>query len=465
MQLLNPLDAAFLALESREHPMHVGALQLFDIDTDNGPSSVSELCNDITAITDVQPRFRRRPSRAFGGFSNLSWNHSDEVDLDYHLTRIAVADPGGMQQLRSVVSGLHSALLDRHRPLWQSYLIEGLADGRLALYTKTHHALMDGVSAIRLMQRTLDEDPDPTRLGVMWGAARPRATGEGSSARGRRQRRGLPTPASLVAGALDSARLLLAKELPRPMSAPVTMFNVPIGGARSIAFRSWPLERIRAVQKVTETTVNDVVLAMCAAALRAYLAERAALPDAPLVALVPVSLRPGDNGDADGNGVGAALCDLATHFADPVDRLFRIADSMRQNKALFGRLPTSLALALSGLAMAPIAAFAVRGYPPLPRAPFNVAISNVAGPQTPMYLGGARLDALYPLSLPLEGQALNITVTSNASNLDFGLVACRRAVPDLDRLLVHLDDGLAELEKATADCGNSPAAGGTGASD
>ncbi|WP_433678229.1 WS/DGAT/MGAT family O-acyltransferase [Nocardia sp. CA-119907] len=446
MDLLNPLDAAFLALESREHPMHVGALQLFDLDTAHGPSSVAELCDNIMSVTDVQPRFRRYPSRVLGGFSSLSWTHCEHVDLDYHVSRYAVPNPGGMHQLRDIVSGLHSALLDRHRPLWQSYLIEGLSDGRLAVYTKTHHALMDGVSAIRLMQRTLDVDPDPTRLGVMWGETRPRSI---SSARGRRQPRGLPTAVSLATGALAAGRALISRNLPAPLSAPLTMFNVPIGGARRIAVRSWPLARIHAIRQTTGTTVNDVVLAMCSAALRSYLLEHEALPEAPLIAMVPVSLRSEADADADGNGVGAALCNLATDVADPADRLARIADSMHHSKKLLCQLPEFAALALSALLMAPIGVSMLRGFPPLPRAPFNIAISNVPGPRTPVHLGGARLDAVYPLSFPFEGQALNITLTSNADNLDFGLVACRRAVPHLDRLVTHLDDGLAELEKAT----------------
>jgi diacylglycerol O-acyltransferase len=226
------------------------------------------------------------------------------------------------------------------------------------------------------------------------------------------------------------------------------MFNVPIGGARRVAAQSWPLERFRAIKYAAGVTVNDVVLAMCSGALRAYLLEENALPETPLVAMVPVSLRTADEQDAGGNMVGTILCNLATDIADAANRLDAINTSMRDNKKVFAELPRNQALALSAFLTSGIALALVPGFVSSAPPPFNIVISNVPGAREPMYWKGARLDGNYPLSIALDGQALNITLTNNADNLDFGLVGCRRSIPHLQRLLLHLDDSLADLEKA-----------------
>ena len=260
--------------------------------------------------------------------------------------------------------------------------------------------------------------------------------------------------ASLAPSALSVARAaLLEQQLTLPFRAPKTMFNVPIGGARRVAAQSWPLARIRAVKSAAGVTVNDVVLAMCAGALRAYLIERDALPDTPLVAMVPVSLRAEGEQDAGGNMVGTILCNLATDIEDPAKRLEAISTSMRDNKKVFAELPKNQALALSAFLMSGIALGLLPGFVSSAPPPFNIVISNVPGAREPMYWNGARLDGNYPLSIALDGQALNITLTNNADNLDFGLVGCRRSVPHLQRLLMHLEDSLADLEQAVGVAG------------
>lgn len=196
-------------------------------------------------------------------------------------------------------------------------------------------------------------------------------------------------------------------------------------------------------------TVNDVVLAMCAGALRYYLAEHNALPDTPLIAMVPVSLRSADESDSGGNRVGTLLCNLGTHTSDPAKRLETIGASMRRSKTVFAELPRIQALAVSAFTIAPLGLAAIPGFVSSAPPPFNIVISNVPGPAEPMYCRGARLDGNYPLSIALDGQALNITVVNNADNLDFGLVGCRRSVPHLQRLLVHLETSLSDLERAT----------------
>jgi WS/DGAT/MGAT family acyltransferase len=226
------------------------------------------------------------------------------------------------------------------------------------------------------------------------------------------------------------------------------MFNVRIGGARRVAAQSWSLDRIRAVNSAAGVTVNDVVLAMSSGALRAYLIEQNALPDDPLTAMVPVNLRKGDD-DRGGNMVGTVLCNLATDLDDTAKRLEIISTSIRDTKEVFQQLPPVQQLALSAFNIGGLFFGLIPGYLSTASPPFNIVISNVsAGPSEPLYWRGARLHGNYPLSIPLDGQAVNITVTNNADNLDFGLVGCRRSVPHLQRLLGHLEASLKDLERA-----------------
>ena len=246
--------------------------------------------------------------------------------------------------------------------------------------------------------------------------------------------------AALAPSTLRLARAaLLEQQLTLPFGAPRTMFNVPIGGARRAAAQSWSLDRIKCVKEAAAgVTVNDVVLAMCAGALRYYLIERdGTLPLTPLIAMVPVSLRTEAEADSGGNMTGVVLCNLATDTDDPAKRLETINASMRDNKRVFSQLPRVQALALSAMMIAPLGLGALPGFVFSTQPPFNIVISNVPGTRQPMYWRGARMDGNYPLSIVLDGQALNITLANNADNLDFGLVGCRRSVPHLQRLLGH----------------------------
>ena len=241
---------------------------------------------------------------------------------------------------------------------------------------------------------------------------------------------------------------LLQQQLTLPFEAPRTLFNVPIGGARKCAVRSWSMDRVKQVKKATGATLNDVVLTMSAGALRAYLLERDALPDKPMIALVPMSLR--EEGDVDSQGVkvAALLCNLGTDIADPLERLRVVSESTRRNKEVYRSLTPMQTLAMAGVMLSPLAAMLLPGFASVATPPFNIVISNVPGSNESLYWNGSRLDATYPLSIPLDGQAVNITLTSSGNNLDFGLVGCRRTLPDLHRLLDHLEDSLVALEDA-----------------
>ena len=450
MELISPLDNIFLLGESREHPMHVGGLQLFVPPDGAGPEFVRDTYEAMLLCTDVQPTFRKHPA-FLGGVTNIAWVEDKDVELDYHLRRSALPAPGKVRDLLELTSRLHGYLLDRHRPLWEAHLVDGLTDGRYALYVKIHHALIDGVSAQRLMQRTMTPDPNDDELRVAW-TLRPRR--HKSASRGpsplQMLARTAGSVAALAPSTLSLARAaLIEQQLTLPFQAPKTMFNVRIGGARRVAAQSWSLERVKRVKAAAGgVTVNDVVLAMCAGALRGYLLEQSALPDTPLVAMVPVSLRTDERADRGGNMVGTILCNLATHLDDAGKRLEAIHESMNDNKQVFSQLPQIQQFALSAFLTGGIAFSLVPGFVAAAPPPFNIVISNVPGPREPLYWKGARLDGNYPLSIALDGQALNITLTNNADNLDFGLVGCRRSLPHLQHLLGHLEDSLKDLERS-----------------
>lgn len=453
MKLISPTDSMFLLGESREHPMHVGGLGVYEPPNGmSGSDFLRDLHREMVENQDFQPTFRKHPATLLGGIANIGWTFDDDVDLDYHLRRSGLPAPGRVRDLLELTSRLHGTLLDRHRPLWEAHLVEGLNDGRFAVYVKFHHALIDGVSALKLTQRSLSTDPDDTEVRVPWNLPPKRpSSGPEQPSLLRTLTRTAGSAAALAPSTLSLARAaLLEQRLTLPFGAPRTMFNVPIGGARRVAAQSWSLDRIKSIKQAAGVTVNDVVLAMCAGALRHYLIEQNALPDAPLIAMVPVSLRTEAEADSGGNMTGILLCNLATDTDDPAKRLEAIHNSMRDNKEVFSQLPKMQALALSAMLMSPMALTLLPGFVSAVRPAFNIVISNVPGAREPLYWKGARLDGNYPLSIALDGQALNITLVNNAGNLDFGLVGCRRSVPHLQRLLGHLEDSLKELERAVA---------------
>jgi diacylglycerol O-acyltransferase len=456
---MSPIDAMFLTAESREHPLHVGALQLFTPPPGAGRNFVRETHQAMLQRTDIAPLFRKRPAGFHGAFTNVAWSSDRDVDLSYHVRRSGLPAPGRVRELLELTSRLHANLLDRHRPLWEAHLIEGLKDGRFAIYTKMHHALVDGVSGVTLMRQTMNTDAntdaDVGAFRVPWSPVPPPTAVDQQPLPGISRLRyvgdllgSLGSLAGLAPSTLRLARAaLLEQRLTLPFGTPRTMLNVPVGGARRCAAQSWPLDRVKAVKDAAGVSLNDVVLAMCAGALRTFLDDNEALPDTPLVAMVPVSLR-GDGDAIGGNRVGAVLCNLATHLDDPAQRLDAIHCSMRDNKKVLSQLPRVQVMALSAALLSPAALNTVPGLATATPPPFNVCISNVPGSREPLYFNGARLAGNYPMSLVLDGQALNITLTTNADTIDFGLVGCRRSVPHLQRVLGHLETSLKELERA-----------------
>jgi WS/DGAT/MGAT family acyltransferase len=389
---------------------------------------------------------------------NTWWAHDDEIDFDYHVRHSALAHPGRVRELLALTSRWHGALLDRHRPLWETHVVEGLADGRIAMYSKVHHSLVDGVSALRIQHRSLSEDPDSRECLPPWATPpRKRQTEVATVPKepnpfGLLKSVGAATSdaMSLIPGGLRVASQIVKDADLKLPSAPRTILNGRVGGARRFAAQSWEIDRIKRVAKSSGTTLNDVVLAMVSGALRDYLLEHGALPDEPMTAMVPVSLalRAGgaDDGGAGGNAVGAIIVNLATNRSDGATRLEEIAYSSRSSKRLLGELTPAQILAYSAMQMFPLMLAPIPGAIKFGRPPFNVIVSNVPGPKNEMYYNGAKLDGLYPVSIVLDGQALNITLCSRDKYLDFGLIGCRKSVPHLQRLLTHLESALAELE-------------------
>lgn len=444
---MSPADALFLVAETHKRPMHVGALALLSRPDGAGPNFVRDAFAAVLERDQVAPLWRRRPRRSLSSFGQWYWHTDTDVDLDYHVHISALPRRAGRTALWNTVSELHSEALDRSRPLWQMHLIEGLADGQYALYIKTHHALADGVSTMRLLRQTVCSDPDRRGMPALWEATEhphsddtitPTA-GISPLAAARRMLGVAGDLASLPPALADTAwRAVRRRGGPLTLTAPHSPFNVAIDAARCFAGRSFPIDRLRLVAKHTDATLNDVVLAMCGGALRRYLLARHALPVAPLLATVPVSLRgdePAGAPDAvPGNKIGTLACSLGTHLADPAERLAAVQASMLEGKAALAGRSQVQVLAMSALGTTPLALAMTLGRTPGPLHPPNVMISNVPGPKEPLYWNGARFDALYPLSVVTDGQALNITCTSVNDQISFGLTGCRRAVPRIDTL-------------------------------
>jgi len=445
-------DSMFLLVETREHPMHVGGLQLFRKPAGAGPEYLSQVRRNLLDEASLRRDLSKRPARPVNTLGNVSWVEDEDLELDYHFRHSALPQPGRIRELLELTSRWHSTLLDRHRPLWEVHLVEGLADDRFAIYSKIHHSVLDGVSALRHLQSILSDDPDTRNCPPPWGT-RPGKSGREPARSHSMLRAGLDTVQQLAGVAPAAVRIaneaFREQRLTLPMQAPRTMLNVPIGGARRFAAQSWSLDRIRTVASSAEVSRNDVVLAMCSGALRDYLAEQDALPDDPLVAMVPVSMRPSaETGESTGNAIGALLCNLGTDQSDPADRLTVINQSMTNGKRIFKQLTPIQALLLSGVNVAQLGVSPLPGLVDRTKPPFNLVISNVPGPRSQMYWNGAALDGIYPASVLLDGQALNITLTTTGDSVDFGITGCRRSIPHLQRLLTHLDTALTELEVA-----------------
>ncbi len=450
MKALSPTDSAFLWMETRNQPMHVAGLNIYTPPKGAGPNYITDLLAQWGEHLRAVTPFNLRPVLRLGLWH---WEEDKEFELDYHLRHLALPQPGRIRELLSMVSRLHGNLMDRNRPLWEVYVIEGLPGGRFATYSKIHHALVDGVSGARMMaeglSRTAREQKPP-----LWAQAQPKKSGakRASQSLGLVQqftnaaRAGLDILPGIGGGLWDLVRAPDAGSASAlPFQAPPTPFNVEISGSRRFASQSYSLARFKRLGVATGATVNDVTLAVCAGALRKYLEVHKSLPKKPLVAMVPVSLH-GET-DEGGNQVSLLLANLATNISDPLERLQQIVQSTTEAKARLKVMPRLQKMAHGMASLAPMGPAMVTGSAkkhPL----FNVVISNVPGPRETLYLNGARLDEVYPVSIATHYLALNITISGYKDNLGFGYTACRRSVPALQRMLDYTDESIAALEEA-----------------
>ncbi len=468
---IDPTGLGFLLAENRRMPMHVGGLQLYEKPEGAGRNYVRELYDQMRATDEVAPLFRKHPYRSVKTGGQYVWVDDTDFDIEYHVRHSALPRPGRVRELFELVSRLHSTRMARERPLWEWHVIEGLRDGRVAMYSKLHHALVDGVSANRLLQSILTTDPDLRGMPAPWSAqpraATARAQDEAEhslehsplSVLGRAVGDTLGQAVGIAADAAGLPKALittLTKSVRNETStlalyAPRTMLNQKITGSRRFAAQRWPVERLRNVGKATGTTINDVVLTMCSGAVRDYLLELDELPDVPLVAMVPVGLNAKQSQQASaegGNAVGSVMVQLGTHLADPADRLQAVHESMRDGKESLSQMTPMQIVAMSALGQVPAVLPSMFKMGGVTKPPYNLVISNVPGPRVAHYYNGAKMTGNYPLSIPIDGMALNITCTSYDGDMDFGLTGCRRTVPHLQRMLTHLDRALGELESA-----------------
>jgi diacylglycerol O-acyltransferase len=450
MERLSALDNLFLWLERRQQPLHVAGLQIYRFPEDAGPQYVSELAEYLRQFTAPTPPFDlRMVSRWNGNF----WQHDDKFDIDHHFRHVALPKPGGPKELVSFISAEHSNLLDRSRPLWETYLIEAMHGRHFALYTKIHHSLVDGISAMRLGMRMLSQDATQRDMPPIWQLPVPererRSHGEGGLLAqvggvmrlAGTQARAIPAVASALYKTVQHARA--NPELAHVFTAPQCRLTQPITGSRRFAAQSFPLARLKAIATTLDATTNDVILAMCGGALRTYLKFHDDLPERPLVAMVPMSLRKDDS--VGGNQVATILANLGTHIEDPLQRFEVIRQSVLEGKNRFATMTPEQIIDYTALTLAPTGFAILTGMMPQWQA-FNVVISNVPGPRETSFWNGAQLEHNFPVSAIVNHMALNITLISYHDKLEFGVLGCRRTLPSLQRLLNHMEQELEELE-------------------
>jgi diacylglycerol O-acyltransferase len=474
LQQLSGLDGSFLAMETSSVYGHVGSVCIVDAKDTEGTESELTL-ERLTAFVESRlpliPMFRRRLVTVPLGLDHPYWIDDPDFDIEFHVRELALPSPGSDRQLAEQIARLHARPLDRSRPLWELYLVTGLSGGRAAIYNKVHHSAIDGVSGGDILTAVLDISPQG-RPAPEAGAFEPERQPGSTWLLGRSALSLASQPLQAVRVVTDLARSIpgLANAIgptigrrrsgrddddvlatPR-LLAPGTPFNAPVSPHRRWAFTELPMSQIKTLRRGTELTVNDVVMALCAGALRRWLDVHDALPSGPLVAAVPVSVRATGQKGTLGNKVSMMVAALPTNQPDPVERLEATHQAMRAAKDQHGAIPASLLADVTQFAMPVLANQAWRVSAKLRLLervnPFNLIISNVPGPNVPLFFAGAKLLKYYPVSALVDGQGLNITVMSYCGNLYFGLIACRDLVPDLDAMAGFLRDELDVLTNA-----------------
>src|SRR3954447_23025830 len=472
MRQLTSLDAQFLALENARQTGHVGSLAILDPATAPGGRFG---CHEVTTLLETRapqlPPLRWRLAEVPLGLDHPYWVEEGEIDIGYHVREMALAAPGSDAQLAEQVARIVSRPLDRARPLWELYVIEGLESGHVAILTKIHHAVIDGLSGAEIMALLLDLTPEGREVPASDDALADQSPsglqmlGLGLLGVPRyplRMLRALPkaipnledTPFGIFpgAGTLSKVASLARRDgYERPgLTAPKTAFSGRISPHRRFVFGQLSLDDVKAAKNQHGTTVNDVVVSICAGAVRRWLLEHDDLPDVPLVAQVPVSVRTDEQFGTYGNRILLMAAPLYTDIAGRVERLQGTHEALLEMKERHRALPAELLQDANNFIPPAVFARAARltfGFSTSRpgRPTWNLVISNVPGPQFPLYMAGAKLVANYPVSVITDGMGLNITVMSYMGHVDFGIIADRDQMPDVDTLLGSMREELEAL--------------------
>jgi diacylglycerol O-acyltransferase len=482
MRQLTSLDAQFLGVETARTFGHVSSFAVYDPSTaPDGTIEVSDICRLVGERIHLLPPFRWRLVEVPFGLDLPYWVEDPDFDLDFHIRESAVPPPGDERQVAETVARIFARPLDRSRPLWELYLIRGLPDGKVGLLTKVHHSVVDGVSGNEILSVLLDPSPEGRDLPPQPELSGERVPGDlemlgrgllGLPRQPVRALRSLPTTLPALTEVPGANAFPLVPRLSKGLSKlremagapagpeilevasarpPRTCFNGRIGPHRRFAYGDLSLDRVRALKSEFGVTVNDVVVALCASSVREWLLERDELPAKPLVAMVPVSVRKEDEKGEFGNRISAMIVPIATNEADPRKRLQRTHELLKAAKLNFAALPASLLTDATAFIPPAVAARAARMTVELlgrTRPPLNLVISNVPGPRNPLFLAGAKLESLVPVSVVIDGVGLNMTVMSYRDRMDFGIVSDRDQIDDVWPLMRGAAAALDELEHA-----------------
>jgi len=461
---LNLLDASWLYTESRATPMHVGALLPFRLPEGAPKDFGRRLMTDLRKHQKFAPPWNRRLKSSLLKMPVHHWIDDDDIDLDAHLRHAALPHPGGERELGELIARLHSQPLDLSRPPWECTLIEGLDGGRFAFFVKMHHSLIDGVSGMKLLQRAMPDDAQKSlTMPPFWSIGL--ATRKSAKPKPERDTRSA-TYANAAAGAIEALRgqigtvpqLLLAfgkllrangptdEALQVPFGAPASVLNGRVRSKRRFATQQIAIARMKALATAAGCTLNDLVLATCGGALRRFLDDGGELPEKSLTAGIPVSVRPNDD-DSAGNAITFIIATLGTDIEDPLARLAAIRASVLSAKAHVQSLPRQAMTQYTIALMAPTLLTLLTGLGGRTRPMFNITISNVQGPDKPIYFRGAEMLGTFPASIVTHGQALNITCQSYAGMMDFGFTGCHASLPHMQRIAVYTGEAFDELER------------------
>ena len=476
MKQLTGLDASFLYMETPNVFGHVNAVGLYRRPDDPSYDPYEAMKAQIESRLHLLEPFRRRLVEVPLGLDHPYWINDPDFDIEFHLRHIAIPPPGTMEQLATQVARIIGRPMDRTKPLWEAYVMEGLPDDHFAVFTKTHHATIDGAAGVVMLTLLLDSDPDGDDVPPDDGSWQPEAVPSDLELLQKTFESFVQRPYRLARFQLNAAQQLaeisrnqglqnllssFRRQLPPPWNganndeelpslpaarAPRTPFNGTITPHRRLSMGSVALSDIKTLKAAAGATVNDIVMAMCAGALRSYLLKHDALPEQPLQAMVPVSVRTGDEEDIWTNRVSGLVVQLPTDEADPLARITALRAAMDAAKEQLEMIPADTLADIASFSSPAVATQAARLASSLNLAdqttlPINVVISNVPGPRQPLYMAGAELQHYFPVSTISEGVGLNITVHSYQDALDIGLVACREMMPDLDDLLaLHLTE-------------------------